>query len=155
MRLGRLKILPAGIVLLIALSACAAPQKPASTAPLPEPAPPHASAEVLLTTGETILGQPIVYPTDSPAQVTIAIVTLEPGASTGWHRHAVPLAAYMLDGELTVTYEGEGKRVYRAGDALVEAMVTPHNGRNAGSETVRILAVFAGAEGVANSEAVD
>lgn len=134
----------------LTLAACAAPQRPAA-----DPAPPPASAEVLLQTQETILGEPIVYPAESPAEVTIAIVTLEPGAKTGWHRHAVPLAAYMLEGELTVTYDGHGERVYRAGDALVEAMETPHGGHNRGTETVRILAVFAGAEGVPNSEAVE
>ena len=134
---------------MIAASLVPAPQRPAA-----EPAPPPASAEVLLHTRETILGETIVYPADGPAEVTIAIVTLEPGASTGWHRHRVPLAAYLLEGELTVTYEGDGNRVYRAGDALVEAIGTPHDGRNLGGETVRILAVFAGAEGVPNSEAV-
>ena len=129
--------------------ACGTQQRSAA-----EPVPPHASAEVLLHTRETILGEPIAYPAGSPAEVTIAIVTLEPGASTGWHTHAVPLAAYLLEGELVVTYEGHGERTYRAGDALVEAMGTVHDGRNLGQETVRILAVFAGAEGLPNSEAV-
>ena len=149
MRKNDFRFLAAGL-LTAALTACAPPQNPAA-----DPAPPPASAEVLLHTRETILGEPIVYPADAPAEVTIAIVTLEPGASTGWHRHAVPLAAYMLAGELTVTYEGHGERIYRAGDALVEAMETPHDGHNRGTETVRILAVFAGAEGVPNSEPVD
>ena len=109
-------------------------------------------AEVLLEARETVLGEAIIYPTDAPAKVTMAIITIEPGAEIGWHTHAVPLAAYLLDGELEVTYRGHGPRVYRAGDALVEAMAVPHAGHNRGAETVRILAVFAGAGGLALSD---
>jgi quercetin dioxygenase-like cupin family protein len=113
------------------------------------------SAIPLLSTGETILGQPISYPQTSTPHVTVAIVTLEPGASTGWHHHSVPLVAYMLEGKLTVDYEGHGERIYRAGDALVEAIGTPHEGRNSGDGIVRILAAFAGAEGTPNTESVE
>jgi quercetin dioxygenase-like cupin family protein len=57
----------------------------------------------------------------------------------------------MLDGELTVDYGDKGKRVYRAGDAVLEAIHVAHNGRNTGSGPMRILAVFMGAEGLPNS----
>jgi quercetin dioxygenase-like cupin family protein len=71
----------------------------------------------------------------------------------------VPLFGWMLEGELTVAYQGAGasetQRTYRPGDALMEAIDTPHNGRNAGPAPVRILAVFLGAEGVGNSETVE
>jgi len=112
---------------------------------------PTASAEVLLTTDKTILGQPFAYPITDAPQVTAAIVTLPPGAETGWHHHDVPLFGYILEGELTVTYEAAGEKLYRSGDALMEALGTPHNGRNETSEPIRILAVFIGAEGVPNS----
>ena len=87
--------------------------------------------------------------------VTAVIVTLPPGAETGWHRHPVPLFGYMLEGELTVAYEGAGERVYRPGEALMEAIATPHNGQNRGDSDVRILAVFIGAEDRPNSEKVE
>ena len=117
--------------------------------------PPKASVEPLLATAETNLGQPIVYPAGSPAEVTSVIITLPPGASSGWHRHPVPLFGYILAGELTVPYEGAGERIYRPGDALMEAVDTPHEGRNTGDADVRILAVIMGAEGVPNSEKVE
>ncbi len=157
MPLNRLKSLGALALiatLFAALAACAAPQKPAAgAAPESEAAPALAPvrAELLLQSEETILGEPIVYPAEGPARITMAIVIIEPGARTGWHTHGAPLAAYMLDGELTVTYQGEGARVYRAGDALVEAMAVSHEGHNRGRETVRILAVFAGSTGTANT----
>ena len=124
-----------------------------------EPAPPPAvTAEPVLTATETILGQPIAWPAGRP-EVTAAVITVPPGAETGWHSHPVPLFAWMLEGALTVTHRAPGvpptERTYRPGDALMEAIATPHNGRNAGAAPVRILAGLMGAEGVGNSEAVE
>jgi quercetin dioxygenase-like cupin family protein len=106
------------------------------------------SATTLLDTGETILGQKLTYPTGAPAKVTAVIVTLQPGEETGWHEHDVPMFAYILDGELTVDYGPRGKRVYRKGDAAMEAIDTAHNGHNSGAGVARVLAVFAGAGNV-------
>jgi quercetin dioxygenase-like cupin family protein len=102
----------------------------------------------LLDTGKTVLGQPFSYPTKAPAKVTSEIITMAPGAETGWHKHDVPLFGYMLEGELTVDYGGDGTRVYRKGEAFIEAVGTAHNGRNLSSSEVRLLAVFMGADGV-------
>lgn len=112
--------------------------------------PPQPVVETLLSTSQTILGEPISYPT-LPAKVVAAIVTLPPGASTGWHRHGVPLFGYVLSGELTVDYGARRVRVYRAGDSFMEAMDAAHNGRNSGEGDVRILAVYMAGEGLALS----
>ncbi len=106
----------------------------------------------LLDTGQTILSQPIAYPTQSPAKIVSAIVTMLPGEETGWHQHDVPMFGYILEGEVTVTYAGKGTHVYRQGDALMEAIDIPHNGRNTGKIPARILAVFMGADGVPDTE---
>jgi quercetin dioxygenase-like cupin family protein len=96
----------------------------------------------LLRTSKTILDQPIVYPAGAPAEVTSAIITIEPGGERGWHKHDVPLFGYVLEGELTIDFGPQGRRVFRKGEAFVEAIGVPHNGRNLGSAPVRILAVF-------------
>jgi len=106
----------------------------------------------LLSTTQTVLGQPVVYPTEAPAKVTAAVVTMQPGEETGWHRHDVPMFGYILDGEVTVDYGAKGTRVYRRGDAIVEAIDVPHSGRNTGAGEARILSVFMGAEGVPDTE---
>ena len=106
----------------------------------------------LLSTGQTVLSQPIAYPTQSPAKIVSAIVTMLPGEETGWHQHDVPMFGYILEGEVTVTYAGKGTHVYRQGDALMEAIDIPHNGRNTGKIPARILAVFMGAHGVPDTE---
>jgi quercetin dioxygenase-like cupin family protein len=113
-----------------------------------EPAP---TVEVLLKSDKTILGQPISYPASAPSEVTAAIITMPPGASTGWHKHEVPLFAYILEGEVTVAYEGHGKRTYRKGDSFMEAIGTPHDGTSTGEAPASILAVFIGAEGAKNT----
>ncbi len=104
----------------------------------------------LLSTGTTILGETLRYPSSGPAHVTAAIATLAPGARTILHRHGVPLFAYVLEGEITVDYGDRGKRTYRKGDALMEAMDVPHFGADAGAQPVRVLIVYMGAEGTAN-----
>ena len=110
--------------------------------------------DVLLSSGKTVIGQPIEYP-EGPAKITAAIVTMQPGQSTGWHRHDAPLIAYILEGQITVDYGPDGTRTYREGDSLIEAFETRHNGTNTGDGIVRILAVFAGAEGTQNTVSED
>jgi quercetin dioxygenase-like cupin family protein len=105
----------------------------------------------ILESGQTIIGQPIAYPTGTP-KVTAAIVLVPPGKETGWHTHAVPLFAYVLEGELSVDYGDKGIKVYKAGDGLLEAMNWPHNGTNKTAAPVRILAVYMGVDGKANAE---
>jgi quercetin dioxygenase-like cupin family protein len=101
----------------------------------------------LLSTGTTVMGETLHYPTNGPAHVTAAIVTLPPGGRTVLHKHGVPLFAYVLEGEITVDYGDRGKRTYRRGDALMEAMDAAHFGADAGPRPVRILTVYMGADG--------
>jgi quercetin dioxygenase-like cupin family protein len=105
----------------------------------------------LLSTGKTVMDEPIVYPTGAPAKVTTAIVEMAPGAETGWHTHGVPLTGYILDGELTVDYGAKGKRTYKKGDAVAEAMSVPHNGKNTGTGVMRLFVVYMGAHGMPTS----
>jgi quercetin dioxygenase-like cupin family protein len=109
------------------------------------------SVEPLLETDATVLGQPLAYPAAGEPRVTAAVITMAPGVDTGLHRHEVPLFAHVLTGELTVTYDGAGERIYRMGDSLMEAIGTPHNGRNNGTAPVRILVVFMGSAEAANT----
>ena len=106
----------------------------------------------LLITGTTVMGETLRYPTSGPARVTVSIVSIAPGANTAVHRHPAPLVAYILEGELTVDYGDRGRRVFRQGEAMVEAMEVPHRGMNLGTGPVRILAMYIGAEGTANVE---
>lgn len=99
----------------------------------------------------TILGQPIEYPTSGEAEVSTTVLTLLEGSSTGRHRHDAPMIAYIISGSVTVTYDGGITKTYNAGDAIVEAVGTAHNGVSTGPGPVVILVVNIGAHGVANT----
>jgi quercetin dioxygenase-like cupin family protein len=101
-------------------------------------------AAPLLSTGTTVVGEEIRYPSGT-AHVTASIVALAPGARTVLHKHGVPMFAYILEGEITVDYGAKGKRTYRQGDALMEAMDVAHFGENTGTQPMRLIAVYMGA----------
>jgi len=102
----------------------------------------------LLSSSQTIAGETIRYPGGALGKVTAVVLTLQPGEETGMHTHDAPTFGYVLEGELSVDYQDQGTRVYRAGDAVLEAMSVAHNGRNTGAGPMRILAVFMGEAGV-------
>jgi len=108
----------------------------------------------LLSTGTSILGEPLRYPTTGAPHVTASVIMLAPGGKTIVHKHGVPLFAYILEGELTVDYGTHGTRTYRQGQAFMEAMDVAHFGINNGTTPVRILAVYMGAQGSENVIAV-
>ncbi len=109
------------------------------------------SVPLLTKARNTVLDQLLVYPTGSQAEVSSTILTLNEGSETGWHRHDAPMMAYIMQGSVTVTYDGGVVKTYRAGEAILEAVGTRHNGVSSGPGPVVILVVNFGAEGVANS----
>lgn len=110
---------------------------------------PLLTVQPLFATNKTVMDEPIVYPSATPAKLTAAIITMLPGAETGWHTHTVPLTGFVLEGDLTVDYRDKGPRTYHTGDAFAESMSIPHNGHNDGSKPMRLFAVYIGAEGIA------
>ncbi len=112
---------------------------------------PYQRVVPLLKDNKTILNEPLAYPQDGTPQIQSVIVTMLPDEETGPHRHPYPTYGYMLEGELTVTYPGGVEKVYREGDAFMEAVNTVHNGRNSGAGPARVLVVFMGVEGEANT----
>ncbi len=126
------------VIALAALALCAlAPVASAQNYP----------AQSIMMTSQSVLGEEIVYPSNGRAIVSAIIVTLAPGEQTAVHTHGAPFFAYVLEGEITVDYGDKGKRTYRAGEALMEAMNVAHAGSNTGSAPVRLLAVSMSSEG--------
>ena len=117
----------------------------AATAGKPE------SSVVLDKQAQTVLDQLLQYPIGTQAQVSSAVLTFAPGASTGLHKHEAPLYVYVLEGTITVTYEGGIVKEYSQGSAILEAMGVAHNGENKTDKPVKLLVVNIGAEGVANT----
>lgn len=129
----------------IALSALLISTAAASARPPEQPD--YKKIEKHFSSNRTITGETIRYPQGQPVNIQSLIVTLRPGETTGWHKHGVPTYGYILSGDLTVDYGEKGKRLYRPGEAFMEAMDWWHNGSNGGSQPVRVLVVFMGAKG--------
>ena len=128
-----------------------------STATMAEDLTPQAYQNLLtplVQGGSDVLGRPLAYPEGTP-NVTSAIVTVPPGGETGWHEHEVPLFAYILEGELTVDYGEKGKKTYKAGEAVLEAVGWSHNGTNTGTVPMKLVAVYMGGGTSANTVKVD
>jgi len=106
-----------------------------------------AKSTVIVQTSKTSIGQDIRYPRMKP-EVAALLVEIAPGGQTGRHQHPVTEFAYILEGTLTVDIEGQ--KVFTAGQGLIEATNTWHNGMNKGTTPVKILSVFVGEQGTPN-----
>jgi quercetin dioxygenase-like cupin family protein len=105
-------------------------------------------------TTTTTNGRKIAYPqTDSP-EVTVVTVDISPNTETGWHVHSIPVYAYVLAGELIVHFEDGKQHIFREGDAIIEVVNTPHNGRNHGNVPVKLVVFYTGVEGRPNTEKI-
>lgn len=108
------------------------------------------TAKVLKKTSQTGNGQKINYPRTDRAEVTAMGVELVPGAETGWHSHPIPVYAYVVSGRLSVEL-ADGKTLdFAAGEAIIEVVDSMHNGKNLGSEVVKLAVFYLGVEGSAN-----
>jgi len=116
--------------------------------------PPELTVDTLLETATTVLGQDFAYP-EGKAKITAAVLTVPPQGTVALHKHPVPLFVYILQGAITVEYEAVGPITYQAGDSFVEAFQWPHQAHNAGRGVVKILTVYAGADGVPNAVSLD
>ena len=142
----------AAALCVLALSACSGGNSSAVPSASATPSGSASAAPMLLNQQTTtVLEQPLAYPKGAAAQVSSTIVELQPGQATGWHKHNVPLYAYILEGTLTVEYDAGVTKEYPAGTAFMEATKVFHNGINKGSSVVRVLCVFMGAEGLNNT----
>lgn len=108
--------------------------------------------ETILKTDTTTLGQKIIYPQCSENEVTILKVTIKPGGSTGWHKHDIPVFAYIMEGNLTVQLENNRTMSFPKNTSFSEVFNTFHNGVNYGKENVVLIAFYLGEKGKALSE---
>jgi quercetin dioxygenase-like cupin family protein len=106
--------------------------------------------EKLITSSTSSNGKPLVYLRTAKPEVTALVVHIPPGGSTGWHKHPVPVYAYMLEGRLTVELRNGTSFGFKKGDAILEVMNTMHNGYNSGSEPATLVVFYTGAVGVPN-----
>lgn len=110
----------------------------------------QAKVEKLAVTSTNYVGQPLAYPDSGKPEVTVLVVHLPPGSSTGWHKHPVPVYAWMIEGELTVRTENGIEKRFVKGEPIIEVMNLLHNGTNTGKKTASLVVFYTGVEGVPN-----
>ncbi|HHE32340.1 MAG TPA: cupin domain-containing protein [Chlorobaculum parvum] len=110
----------------------------------------QAKVETLEVTSTNYAGQPLSYPQLGTPEVTALVVHMPPGSSTGWHKHPVPVYAYMIEGELTVRTENGVEKKFVKGEPIIEVLNLMHNGTNTGKETASLVVFYTGFEGVPN-----
>lgn len=103
--------------------------------------------EKLLVTDTTSLGQRIAYPKFKHPEVIVQKITFPPGASTGWHKHVIPVFTYIITGELTVETEDHKILHFKENSSFSESINTFHNGTNKGKTDLVVIAVYMGGKG--------
>ena len=87
----------------------------------------------------------ILLRTDEPGDPTyeavMGIAEIAPGAVAGKHRHPGIEIGYVLEGSVTLEFEGAPPRALKAGDSFNNGAGV-HNARNTGKAPVKILAVY-------------
>ena len=93
------------------------------------------------------------YPTGRPQLTTLRIV-IPAHSALPWHVHAIPNAAYVLSGSLTVEDRATGaKATFRAGEAFAECVGVVHRGVT-GDEPAIVIVTYSGTPGQALSTPV-
>jgi quercetin dioxygenase-like cupin family protein len=103
--------------------------------------------EPLLKTDTTTLGQGFIYPDLQKDEITISKITIQPGKSTGWHKHEFPVFAYILEGTLTVELANRKFLEFSENATFSEVINTYHNGINRGDKKVVLIAFYLGEKG--------
>jgi quercetin dioxygenase-like cupin family protein len=101
----------------------------------------------LLHTDTTSIGQKITYPEFNDPEVTMLKITIPPGKSTGWHKHNIPVFAYVVKGTLTVELEDHRIMKFKEESTFAEMRETYHNGTNMEDSDLVLIAIYMGGKG--------
>ncbi|MEI6142236.1 MAG: cupin domain-containing protein [Mariniphaga sp.] len=105
------------------------------------------SVEIVQKTDTTSIGQQFVLPNLQNMEVTMAKVTIQPGKSTGWHKHNFAVFAYVAKGHLTVNFENGKTLQFTENSSIAEVVNTYHNGTNNGNEDAVLYVYYLGEKG--------
>lgn len=101
----------------------------------------------LLRTDTTSIGQKITYPEFADPEVTMLKITIPPGKSTGWHKHNIPVFAYVVKGTLTVELEDHRVIQFKEESTFAEMREAYHNGTNMEDSDLVLIAIYMGGKG--------
>ncbi len=82
-------------------------------------------------------------PSSIPGREIVQVVTeIPPGVESGWHTHPGEEVGFIIVGEVEMMVQGRDTVILRAGDGFLIPPHTPHNARDIGPETGRMLSTY-------------
>jgi pimeloyl-ACP methyl ester carboxylesterase/quercetin dioxygenase-like cupin family protein len=82
-------------------------------------------------------------PSSIPGREIVQVLTEIPaGVESGWHVHPGEEVGYIIAGEVEMMVQGRANVILRAGDGFLIPPRTPHNARDLGPETGRMLSTY-------------
>jgi quercetin dioxygenase-like cupin family protein len=82
-------------------------------------------------------------PLSIPGREVVQVLTeIPPGVASGWHVHPGEEVGYVAAGEVEMMIAGRQTMVLRTGDGFLIPPRTPHNARDIGPETGRMLSTY-------------
>jgi quercetin dioxygenase-like cupin family protein len=78
-----------------------------------------------------------------PGREIVQVETwIPPGVESGWHVHPGEEVGYIIAGQVEMRVQGRATVVLHAGDGFIIPPRTPHNARDLGPETGRMLSTY-------------
>ena len=82
-------------------------------------------------------------PTSIPGREIVQVETkIPPGVESGWHVHPGEEVGYIIAGDVEMKVQGRPTVILHAGDGFLIPPNTPHNARDLGPETGRMLSTY-------------
>ena len=82
-------------------------------------------------------------PLSIPSREMVQVETLIPaGVDSGWHIHPGEEVGYIVAGQVEMRVQGRATVVLKPGDGFLIPPRTPHNARDLGPETGRMLSTY-------------
>lgn len=81
-------------------------------------------------------------PGSAKYEAVMAVAEIPAGGTSGRHSHPGIELAYVLEGSVIVTHDGEKPMTLKAGDVIKNPVGGIHNATNPGTKPVKILAVY-------------
>ena len=82
-------------------------------------------------------------PSSIPGREIVQVETeIPPGVESGWHIHPGEEVGYIISGKVEMKVQGRPTVILNAGDGFLIPPRTPHNARDIGPETGRMLSTY-------------
>jgi quercetin dioxygenase-like cupin family protein len=109
---------------------------------VPDPTTPAVSASDALA-GRLVRTELQRGPSSIPGREIVQVLTEIPvGVESGWHTHPGEEVGYILAGTVDLAVQGRPSRTLRAGEGFLVPPRTPHNARDLGPGTGRMLSTY-------------